>query len=218
MSTIAEKQAEIVELQGKNNNANIVWGSVSLLGSIGGVVVAHKMGYKFWGKVGFFFLGGMVTGLPMRLIYANKISERQARINLLKDQIWDENSKLNKEQLLQKVNNSNASYGLASKEDALDLIKSAKKADEKRQSLAPSGIGVSKNWLTNLDTNPTYKDLYVKSFLDQKVSKGEYNAVSKFLNSFEKNETETIKKMTQDEVNLFRSFDAKLTPFKKTLS
>jgi len=104
MSTIAEKQAEIIELQGKNNNANVVWGSVILLGNIGGVILAHKMGYKFWGKVGFFFLGGVVTGLPMRLVYANKISERQARINLLRDQIWDEKSNLNKEQILQEAN------------------------------------------------------------------------------------------------------------------
>ena len=86
MATIEEKKSQIIELQGKNNNANYTWGTVSLLGSIGGVVLAHKMGYKFWGKVGFFFLGGMVTGLPMRLIYANKISERAAKISLLRKQ------------------------------------------------------------------------------------------------------------------------------------
>ena len=108
MATIEEKKAQIIELQGKNNNANIVWGSVSLLGSIGGVVLAHKMGYKFWGKVGFFFLGGMVTGLPMRLIYANKISERTAKISLLRNEIWDEESGLIKQQILQEVNNQNA--------------------------------------------------------------------------------------------------------------
>lgn len=55
MATIEEKKAQIIELQGKNNNANIVWGSVSLLGSIGGVVLAHKMGYKFWEKLDFSF-------------------------------------------------------------------------------------------------------------------------------------------------------------------
>lgn len=108
MATIEEKKAQIIELQGKNNNANIVWGSVSLLGSIGGVVLAHKMGYKFWGKVGFFFLGGMVTGLPMRLIYANKISERTAKISLLRNEIWDEQSGLIKQQVLQEVNSHNA--------------------------------------------------------------------------------------------------------------
>jgi hypothetical protein len=108
MATIEEKKAQIIELQGKNNNANIVWGSVSLLGSIGGVVLAHKMGYKFWGKVGFFFLGGMVTGLPMRLIYANKMSERAAKISLLRNEIWDEESGLIKQQVLQEVNNHNA--------------------------------------------------------------------------------------------------------------
>lgn len=109
MATKEEKRLQIIELQGKNSNANAVWGSVSLLGSIGGVVLAHKMGYKFWGKVGFFFLGGMVTGLPMRLIYANKISERTAKISLLRNEIFDEESSLFKEQILQEMNNKNAS-------------------------------------------------------------------------------------------------------------
>jgi hypothetical protein len=109
MATKEEKRLQIIELQGKNSNANAVWGSVSLLGSIGGVVLAHKMGYKFWGKVGFFFLGGMVTGLPMRLIYANKISERAAKISLLRNEIFDEESNLNKQQILQEMNNNNAS-------------------------------------------------------------------------------------------------------------
>ena len=108
MATIEEKKAQIIELQGKNNNANRVWGSVSLLGSIGGVVLAHKMGYKFWGKVGFFFLGGMVTGLPMRLIYANKISERTAKISLLRNEIFDEKSGLIKQQVLQEAEGYNA--------------------------------------------------------------------------------------------------------------
>jgi hypothetical protein len=109
MATIEEKKSQIIELQGKNNNANYTWGTVSLLGSIGGVILAHKMGYKFWGKVGFFFLGGMVTGLPMRLIYANKISERAAKISLLRNEIFDEESSLFKEQILQEMNNKNAS-------------------------------------------------------------------------------------------------------------
>lgn len=109
MATIEEKKAQIIELQGKNNNANTVWGTVSLLGSIGGVVLAHKMGYKFWGKVGFFFLGGMITGVPMRLIYANKMSERAAKISLLRNEIFDEESSSFKEQVLQELNNKNAS-------------------------------------------------------------------------------------------------------------
>jgi hypothetical protein len=109
MATIEEKKAQIIELQGKNNNANAVWGTVSLLGSIGGVVLAHKMGYKFWGKVGFFFLGGMITGVPMRLIYANKMSERAAKISLLRNEIFDEESSSFKEQVLQELNNKNAS-------------------------------------------------------------------------------------------------------------
>ena len=93
--TIEEKKAEITLLQGKNLNASMTWATVGFLGSIGGVIIAHKMGYKFWGKVGFFFLGGMVTGIPMRLIYANKINERNARIQLLKEELKKEDTLLN---------------------------------------------------------------------------------------------------------------------------
>lgn len=50
----------------------------------------------------------MVTGLPMRLIYANKISERTAKISLLRNEIWDEQSGLIKQQVLQEVNSHNA--------------------------------------------------------------------------------------------------------------
>lgn len=85
--TINEKKTKITLLQSKNINAGYTWGTVGLLGSIGGVFVAHKMGYKFWGKVGFFFLGGMVAGLPMRLILANKMVERNAEITKLQNEV-----------------------------------------------------------------------------------------------------------------------------------
>jgi len=88
--TINEKNAKITLLESKNINASYTWGTVGFLGSVAGVVVAHKMGYKFWGKVGFFFLGGIVAGLPMRLILANKMAERNSEIVQLKGEIMKE--------------------------------------------------------------------------------------------------------------------------------
>lgn len=87
--TKEEKLLEINSLKAKNNTALGTWMAVGLLGSIGGVVVAHKMGYKFWGKVGFFILGGMVVGVPLRLIYNTKIQERKGKIAVLTQEVKD---------------------------------------------------------------------------------------------------------------------------------
>jgi len=87
---INEKYAKITLLQSKNINANVTMITVGLLGSVAGVIVAHKMGYKFWGKVGFYFLGAGVVGLPMHLIFANKIAERKSQINVMTGEIMKE--------------------------------------------------------------------------------------------------------------------------------
>jgi hypothetical protein len=57
---------------------NIYWtvSSVSLLGSVGGLMYANKTGGHFWRYVGYFILGGMVAGLPAKLValpFTNKI-------------------------------------------------------------------------------------------------------------------------------------------------
>lgn len=88
--TKEEKLLEINSLKAKNDTALGTWMAVGLLASIGGVVVAHKMGYKFWGKVGFFFLGGIIVGVPLRLIYNTKIQERKGKIAVLQQEIKDE--------------------------------------------------------------------------------------------------------------------------------
>lgn len=69
--------------QDLNNNQqarlnNIVWltGSIGLLGSVGGIIYAHKTGGHFWRYVGYFILGGMITGIPARVValpFENKI-------------------------------------------------------------------------------------------------------------------------------------------------
>ena len=209
--TIEEKKAEVALLEGKNLNASMIWGTVGLLGSIGGVVVAHRMGYKFWGKVGFFFLGGMITGVPLRLIFANKINERNSRIKLLKEELKKEDTLLNYAQGLDIRTNQNS---LATITNANDLIQKSKELDAKKQANAPAGVKLSQSWLTRLDSDPKAKEMYLKEFIDNKVTFEEYNAVLKYLTSWEKSESETIKKLSSKEQNLLRSFVSKL-PFKK---
>jgi 4-alpha-glucanotransferase len=106
--------------------------------------------------------------------------------------------------------------GLATTTNALDLIQKAKELDAKKQANAPAGVRLSQNWLTRLDSDAKTKEMYLKEFIDNKVTSEEYNAVLKYFSSFEKSESETIKKLSQKEQELLRSFDSKL-PFRKKL-
>ncbi len=106
--------------------------------------------------------------------------------------------------------------GLATTTNALDLIQKAKEMDAKKQANAPAGAKYSQNWIAGLDSNSVAKEIYLKEFIDNKVTFEEYNAILKFFSSYEKNESETIKKLSQKEQELLRSFQSKLS-FRKKL-
>lgn len=62
--------------QSRLANINYVIGSISLLGSIGGVIYSKRTGGGFWRGVGYFILGGLALSLPAKVIslpFANKI-------------------------------------------------------------------------------------------------------------------------------------------------
>jgi len=57
-------------------NIGYVVGSISFLGSVGGLIYANRTGGKFWRYVGYFIVGGMVLGVPAKIIslpFVNKI-------------------------------------------------------------------------------------------------------------------------------------------------
>ena len=57
-------------------NIGYVIGSISFLGSVGGLIYANRTGGKFWRYVGYFIVGGMVLGVPAKIIslpFVNKI-------------------------------------------------------------------------------------------------------------------------------------------------
>jgi hypothetical protein len=57
-------------------NISYVVGSISFLGSVGGLMYANRTGGKFWRYVGYFIVGGMVLGVPAKIIslpFINKI-------------------------------------------------------------------------------------------------------------------------------------------------
>jgi hypothetical protein len=57
-------------------NITYLAGSVALVGSIGAVIYAKKTGGGFWRYVGYWIAGGLVAGIPARLValpFQNKI-------------------------------------------------------------------------------------------------------------------------------------------------
>jgi len=57
-------------------NITYLAGSVALVGSIGAVIYAKKTGGGFWRYVGYWIAGGLVVGIPARLValpFQNKI-------------------------------------------------------------------------------------------------------------------------------------------------
>lgn len=57
-------------------NIRAVESGISLIGSIAGVIYSKKTGGGFWRGVGYFILGGLIFGVPARLIgtpFINKI-------------------------------------------------------------------------------------------------------------------------------------------------
>lgn len=75
MESLSENQKERIA------NINYVVGSISFLGSVGGLIYANRTGGKFWRYVGYFILGGMVVGAPAKLVslpFINKIVKESA--------------------------------------------------------------------------------------------------------------------------------------------
>lgn len=82
--------------QTRVNNIYWVVVSVSTLGSVGGIMYAHKTGGHFWRYVGYCILGGMIAGLPAKIIalpFTNKII-KEAEGNLTLEEKIAEASKL----------------------------------------------------------------------------------------------------------------------------
>lgn len=69
------------------NNIDYVVGGIALLGAIGGVVYAKKTGGGFWRYVGYWIAGGLVVGVPARLValpFKNKILKEGDKTPIVK--------------------------------------------------------------------------------------------------------------------------------------
>jgi hypothetical protein len=79
-------KAEIEKLERKNQNVYLAGAGISLLGSVGGVIYASKTGKSFWGKVGWWFLGGIIVGVPAGITVRAINNKRLNQIDKLKSQ------------------------------------------------------------------------------------------------------------------------------------
>jgi hypothetical protein len=69
----------------KLNNITLIIGGFGLLGGIGGVIYSRRTGGGFWRGVGYYFVGSLALGLPLRLALTpaiNKVmSEETINVN-----------------------------------------------------------------------------------------------------------------------------------------
>ena len=79
-----EALIKIIALQQKNNVTYLMIGGIQLLGGIAGVVYAKKKNYSAIAKIGMFFVGAIVVGIPANAILQPKIIEREEEMELIK--------------------------------------------------------------------------------------------------------------------------------------
>lgn len=78
---------KIIDTKAKNQKLQYVWSAMALAGSIAGVVYASRKGKGFWGKVGFWVIGGMAVAVPTGLIINPRIIKNKATILKLQNEL-----------------------------------------------------------------------------------------------------------------------------------
>lgn len=76
-------EKKLAELKRKQANTNLIYLGSGLVGGIGGLTYAVVKQKSFWGKVGFFILGSLVVGVPVRMAMiarTNKLNEKRENL------------------------------------------------------------------------------------------------------------------------------------------
>ncbi len=68
------------QLKAKNMNILLASSGISLLGNVAGLVYAIQTKKSGWGKVGWFFLGGIIVGVPSGIIARSMILKNLEKI------------------------------------------------------------------------------------------------------------------------------------------
>lgn len=75
-----EKNDKIIDLKRKNTNIWYIQSGVAFAGSVAGLMYAFKTDKSFWGKLGYWILGGIIVGVPSGVIAHLMNSKRNAEI------------------------------------------------------------------------------------------------------------------------------------------
>lgn len=95
-------QFEVDALKQKNTNIAIAATGISILGNVAGLLYAIQTKKSGWGKVGWFFLGGIIVGIPSGIVGRamvvknnTKIGEMEANMTQTKVDEMAENKHFN---------------------------------------------------------------------------------------------------------------------------
>lgn len=90
LSVMQDSTNKVIDLKKKNRNVNIIQGGLAFGGSVAGLMYAIKMKKSFWGKVGYWILGGLIVGVPTsvgaRLINSGRNAELEKIQSYLENQ------------------------------------------------------------------------------------------------------------------------------------
>lgn len=79
-------QKTLEELKAEQLRLNMIRGSLGLAGAIGFCAYGFHKGYGFWGKVGMFFLGSIVAGIPVNLAFAKQITATETALRTAQEE------------------------------------------------------------------------------------------------------------------------------------
>jgi len=78
---------EISEIVKDSNNIKYIQAGLAFSGSIAGLVYAINKKKSFWGKVGFWILGGLIIGVPTGVVANVMISNKNEEIKKINKKI-----------------------------------------------------------------------------------------------------------------------------------
>lgn len=77
-------QEKVLEIETKNKNMYYVLSALTLAGGVAGVLYGVKKKKSFLTKVGYYFLGSAILGIPSGIIIVPKINKNVAKVKTLK--------------------------------------------------------------------------------------------------------------------------------------
>lgn len=81
-----EYQNKLSDLDKKAKNTVLVYSTAGLVGGIAGLGYAVYKQKTFWGKVGFFILGSLAVGVPVRIAMISKANSLVAEKEKLQNE------------------------------------------------------------------------------------------------------------------------------------